>query len=241
MAWAFVSGAATKTKTVTKSVTTGNLLICGFVGGDGTTTPTISDGVNTWTAASASPIKDATNGNTVAMWWAVAATTASITITITDTPTTFNGTCVAEYSGNAASSLGDGSAGTANIAGSTATDGQATGSFSTAVDGDLIVSFMADDGNSPVVTQFTAGTGYTKRTTCSQDPGGATDMTYALEDLVQSTHGSINPTWTCASSQKSVGLSAAFKVLGGGGATNIPIVLAGYGGGFVGDSRGWAG
>lgn len=227
MAWAFVTGAATKTKTVTKSVTAGNLLVCCFVGGDGTTTPTISDGVNTWTAATASPIKDATNNNTSAMWWAVAATSVSITITITDTPATFNGTAVGEWSGNAASALGDGSAGTANIAGSTATDGQLTGSFSTAADGDLIVSFMVDDGNSPVVTQYTAGTGYTKRTTCSVDPGGANDMTYAVEDQVQSAHGSINPSWTAASSQAAIGLSAAFKVASAGGsATGAPWRMA---------------
>src|SRR5260221_13912314 len=129
MAWTFVDAAATSTKTVTKSVTTGNLLICGFACGDGTSTPTISDGVNSWTAVGSSPIKDTTNNAGVSMWWAVAATTASIIITITATPTTFNGTWIAEYSGNAAASLDAGSAGLTNIAGSTSADAMKTGAF----------------------------------------------------------------------------------------------------------------
>src|SRR5258706_15609516 len=115
MAWAFVDAAATSTKTVTKSVTTGNLLVCGFACGDGTSTPTISDGINSWTAVGASPIKDTTNAAGVSLWWAVAATTTSITITITATATTFNGTWVAEYSGNAGASLDAGSAGLVKI------------------------------------------------------------------------------------------------------------------------------
>src|SRR5258706_13702364 len=122
MIWAFVGAAATNTKTVTKSVTAGNLLLCGFACGDGTSTPTISDGVNVWTPVGASPIKDTTNAAGVSLWWAVAATTGSITITITATATTFNGTWLAEYSGNAGASLDAGSGGFSNISRRTGAD-----------------------------------------------------------------------------------------------------------------------
>lgn len=213
MAWAFVTGASTKTKTVTKNVTAGNLLVCGFACGDGTTTPTISDGVNSWTAVTASPTKDVTNAASVSMWWAIAATTASITITITAAPTTFNGTWVGEWSGNAAASLADGSAGAANIAGSLATDGQRTGSFTPAVNGDLIVSFAVNDGTSETTNHYNAGTNFTERTTCAQDPAGLNETTYSVEECVQATAGAINPPWTELHSDATVGIGAAFKVL----------------------------
>lgn len=220
MAWVFVSAAATKTKTVTKSVTAGNLLVCGFACGDGTTTPTISDGVNVWTPVGASPIKDVTNAAGVAMWWAIAATTASIVIAITAAPTTFNGTWIAEYSGNAASALDAGSAGAANIAGSIVADAMKTGAFTPSADGCLVVSFINDDGNTRLATQYTAGSNpvvFSKRATASVDPAGGIDTTYAVEDAVQVTAASINPTWTEAVADAAVGIAAAFKaaVVGG--------------------------
>lgn len=214
MAWAFITGAATSTKTVTKSVTAGNLLVCGFAGSDGTTTPTISDGVNTWTAVTASPVLDATNAASVSMWSAVAATTASITITITYTPTTFNGTWLGEWSGNAASGVNAGSTGAANIAGSTTADAMKTGAFTPSVDNCLIVSFINDDGTTATVTQYTAGTSpvvFTKRATASVDPAGGADTTYAVEDAVQGTAASINPSWTETKIDAAVGIGAAFK------------------------------
>lgn len=214
MAWAFVTAAATSTKTVTKSVTAGNLLVCGFAGSDGTTTPTISDGVNSWTPVSASPVFDTTNAASVSMWSAVAATSASITITITYTPTTFNGTWLGEWSGNAAASVNAGSAGAANITGSLSADAMKTGAFTPSVDNCLIVSFINDDGTTATATQYTAGTNpvvFTKRTTASVDPAGGADTTYAVEDAVQGVAASINPSWTEAKIDAAVGIGAAFK------------------------------
>lgn len=214
MAWAFITAAATSTKTVTKSVTAGNLLVCGFAGGDGTTTPTISDGVNTWTAVTASPVLDTVGAASVSMWSAVAATTASITITITYTPTTFNGTWLGEWSGNASSSVNAGSAGTPNLNAGTGADAQKSGAFVPSVDNCLIVSFINDDGNTETSTQFTAGTNpvvFTKRATASIDPGGTSDTTYATEDAVQGTAASINPSWTQAFADRAVAIGAAFK------------------------------
>lgn len=215
MAWSYLSGTASANKTGTQSVVAGHLLVVAFACGDGTSSPTISDGVNTWTQVTGSPQKDAGNGAGVAMWSAIAATTASITVTVTATATTFNGTDIAEYSGNAAASVNDGGIG-ANIAGSTATDGQKTGSFTPAVNGDLVVSFINDDQASDTSTLWTAGTGYSKR--ACKDPGGTSETTYAYEDIVQVTAAAINPSWTAAVSHSAVGIGAAFKA----GPTSIP-------------------
>lgn len=227
MAWAFVTGAASANKTVTKSVTSNNLLVCGFACGDGTSTPTISDGVNSWTLVGASPVKDATNAASVSMWWAIAATTASITITITATPTSFNGTAIAEYSGNAAASLDAGSAGTANIPGNTGVNAMLTGAFTPSSDGCLIVSLINDDGGANGSVQYTAGTTpitFTKRTTCSIDPGSET--TYAMEDGTQVTAASINPSWTEALAHTAVAISAAFKPTSGAASNQLMWVKA---------------
>lgn len=214
MAWAFVTGAANSTKTVTKNVTAGNLLVCGFAGSDGTTTPTISDGVNTWTPVSASPVFDTTNAASVSMWSAVAATTGSITITITFAPATFNGTWLGEWSGNAASGVNAGSAGAANIPGSLTAEAMKTGAFTPTADNCLIISFINDDGTTATTTQYTAGASpvvFTKRTTLSVDPAGASDTTYAVEDAVQGAAASINPSWTEAKIDAAVGIGAAFN------------------------------
>lgn len=222
-AWAFVSGAVclqtnpTTKKQVTKAVTAGNLIIIAFANGDATSPSAISDGgVNTYTACAGSPTNDGTNAAGVAMWWAIAATSATITTTVTANATTFIGTSMAEYSGNASSTPNDGGAGTANITGSTTTDAMKSGSFSPATDGVLVVSTIVDDGASPTVTQFTAGTGFTKRTTASRDPNGAGESTFAVEDIVQSSHAAINPSWTEAAADKAVAMACAFKVATGG-------------------------
>ena len=86
MAWSFVGGATNTAEgafpqTVTKSVTTGNLLLVGVSSTVGVGEAlSISDGVNTWTAISGNIA-----GIGTSRWWvAVAATTASITVTATD-------------------------------------------------------------------------------------------------------------------------------------------------------------
>jgi hypothetical protein len=211
--WQFVSAASSKTKTVTKNVTAGSLLTVGFVCGDSTSTPTISDGINTWLPVSVSPVKDTTNGNSVSMWSTVAKTTGSITVTITAAPTTFNGTWIKEWTGNAPSNVNAGSAGTANIAGTLVKNGIQTGAFTPSVPGCLIETFIVDAGNVDTARQFNAGTSpsvFTKEDTASQDPAGATDATYAVADFVQGAAVSINPTWTQANSRASLGISAAF-------------------------------
>jgi hypothetical protein len=232
-AWAFVTAAATSTKTATKSVTAGNLLVVSFAQGDGISTPTISDGVNSWTQLSASPVLDVTNSAAVAMWYAVAATTASITVTITSGALAFNGTSLAEYSNDAGTipaSAEDTSKGLANITGSTSANAMTTGTMTTSTNGCLIVGFINDDGNVDGSLQYTAGTvtlSYTKRATASIDPGFP-ETTYAVEDGVQTSAGSIEAAWTEAVSHVAVAIQAAFKAPTGGGTSGRAILMLPY-------------
>jgi hypothetical protein len=217
MAWAFVSGAATQTATVTKNVTAGDLIVVFHTFGDATSAPTISDtDTNAWTQGAAQPVRDGTNGQSSVSWWAIAKTTLSITITIAASAGIFMGTAIAEYSGNAAAAVGDGS-NSALIAASTAANGQATGSVTTTQNGDLIVSFITDSGAVATVAQFTAGTGFTKRPTASFDPGSGAGITYAVEDSVQAALGAINPTWTATALDAALGITMAFKAAAAGG------------------------
>lgn len=211
MAWAFVDGAATSTTSVTKAVTAGDLLVVVHTFGDVVLTPTISDtGANVWTQGAAQPIRDTLNSQSGVSWWAIAAATVSITVTIAATAGVNLGTAIAEYSGNAAAPITDGS-NTALIAGSAAVNGDATGSVTTTVNGDLVVSFIVDTAVLVSVTQFTAGTGFTKRPTVSIDPGGV-NPTFALEDSVQAVAGAINPTWTATTADAGLGITMTFKV-----------------------------
>src|SRR5258706_5798438 len=101
----------------------------------------------------------------------------------------------------------------------------ATGAFTPSVDGCLIISFINDDINARLSTQYTAGTSpvaFTTRGTASNDPAGASDTTYAVEDAVQVTAASINPTWTEAVADVAVAIGAAFK----------PLITAGLGANF---------
>jgi hypothetical protein len=229
MPWAFVSATAngiSNQQTITKSVTAGNLVVMIVTMENGTDTPTISDGVNTWNQVTASPLKDATNGAGMAMWWAVAATTASITVTVSNRASAvgYGLNSLAEWSGNAASSLADGSAGAANIAASTATDGQASGSFATGTAGDLIVAAIIDvqAAVADSLPQYTAGTGFTRRDTASLDTGSlGNGQAFAVEESVQANAGTINPTFTARLSHKAIALAAAFKVAGGAGANDL--------------------
>lgn len=209
---AFVSAAISNNKVVTKSVTSGNLLVRGYISlNGGAQTPSNADtATNTWTAVSGSPAQDATNTSTMAMWWAIANSSTSITSTVTTTGTTFNGSFIAEYSCIAASPA-DGANKATNASGTTATDNIATGSVTTTVDGDLVVSFVANVTTLTDGLMYTQGTGWTRRDTASFDPGDESNVVFAFEDKFQSTAGAINPTWTGAQADKYNGITAAFK------------------------------
>jgi hypothetical protein len=215
--WSFVTGNVSATAAVTKSVTSGNLLVVGYAtGGSGSANPIISDGVNSWTQVATCPMHDSTNGSTMSIWWAVAATSASITAIISSGGGSFDCTWIAEYSYPGATFGADGGNNVANAAGSGTADALHTGSVTTNLDGDLIVSFILDAINTPSTLQFTAGTSpnvFTGRPSVSQDPGGGSAITCHVEDFVQTTAGSINPSWSedTGNPQNYDGITACFK------------------------------
>lgn len=63
-----------------------------------------------------------------------------------------------------------------------------------------------------VLTQYTAGTGFTKRPASSQDPSA---NVFAIEDQIKAAPGAITPTWTAFRSEAAIGITLAFKPFGG--------------------------
>jgi len=223
VAWPFVSGAASATLAVTKSVTKGNLLVVFHAtGGGGAFTPTVSDNgatPNSWAPVPNSPLNDATNNDTMAVWTAVAKVTGSITVTVANSGASFNGVALGEWTPPAAAPIVEAFAKTVNGAGSIVADAVLSGSVTTVADGDLIVSFILDAATLPAVTEFNAGTNpnvFTKRATLSNDPGGGAAITWAVEDFVQTTHAAINPTWTEIASANYDSFTLAFKARAAG-------------------------
>src|SRR6266404_4114787 len=237
MAWTFVSGAVSASLTVTKSVTAGKLLVAFYATGAGSgLTPTISDNgstPNTWAKVQSSPLSDPANGDTMAMWYCIAKVTASITVTIANAGGSFNATSLGEWTPPAAAVIEEASVTAVNAAGSTTADAVKTGSVTTVADGDLIISYILDANNLPTVAEFAAGTtpnAFTKRTTLSNDPGGGSAITVAVEDFVQTTHAAINPTWTETAAHSFDGFTVAFKARANGCTGHIQSAATGTNG-----------
>lgn len=221
MSWPFVSGATAKGTTtslsVTKSVTAGDFLVvfycCVLSGGF---TPTISDNgstPNSWAPVRASNIADS---SPMIVWSCIARVTGSITVTIAAPGGAGSSNQVAfgEWIPPALAVIEEASAKASNVAGSTTADAELTGSVTTLADGDLVLSFILDVTAFVTSTEYAAGTSpnaFTKRTTLSNDPGGASDGTFAVEEFVQTIHGAINPTWTAANTNNYSGITVAFK------------------------------
>lgn len=211
-AWSFVSGANATGLVVTKSVTAGNFLIVSHANNTGIATATISDNgatPNSWAVTSASKAQ----GLGAYMWTAVAKTTGSITVTIANSgggPST----SIAEYTSPFAAPVED-VTGTFvnNGAGSSSANGDLTGSVTTVTNGDLVVSMIFDTvvDSSTQYAQGTSPNAFTKRTTASVDPAGASNQTFAIEDFVQTTAAAINPTWTATTTTNYYGFTVAFK------------------------------
>ncbi len=229
MAWSFVGGTvAPNTNTVTRSVTSGNLLIVGAWGANNDTL-TISDGVNTWTRIG-SQLNDTTNNNSLTWWWAAAATTASITVTISGMTAT-TATWIGEWNssnGNVASTALDVATQNShftNNSGSSAADGDTSGSITTTQNGDLIVCWIADTQSAgDGTTFFTAGTNFTSRAGITHD-SVIGDGIWHGEDLVQATAGAITGTWTCKNTDAYGCLVGGFKEPAASGDTLMGAIL----------------
>lgn len=167
--WSFIGAthtAADTNSTVTRSVTAGRLLYVFAESNASGDTLSISDGVNTWFQVG-NKFNDSGHNNTGYRWVAKAATTASITVTITTTAL-MESLAILEYSSDKGvpDDPRDVFAQTADPshAGSTTTDADVTPTATPKGAGQLQISVIADiatagDGTS----KYNAGTGFTKR------------------------------------------------------------------------------
>jgi hypothetical protein len=239
MPWSFVSAFIEPDSTsVSKAVTAGNLLVVGFVDQTPSDILAISDGVNTWTRIG-TQLNDTVSVVDYSMtwWWAKAATTATITATITGQGGGHHGLWLSEHS-HSAGAIGAGAlvaatqdgthnGGGAGHGGSTATDGDTSGAATPGVNGCLILGwlFETDAGSGSDTPMFNAGTSFTKRTTASNDSVNF-EFVWAVEDREQATSASAAATWTGLVDNSYAAMVGFFQPPAAGSASLTPTVVA---------------
>jgi len=200
-----VSGATytSFTASFTYPTTSGNAVILGVTFGNTNPTITATDNEgNSYTVAQQT--YDAGHNQGTAILYALnihGGSSHTVTINFS-TAVAYLGLGINEYTGLATSSALDGVAGHTG-SGTTLSSGTVT----TTANGDLIFSVgVADSSGSQV--SIAAGTGFTKRV----DLGSL--ASYADEDEVQTSAGTISATWTLSLSQNWIASVAAFKPQG---------------------------
>jgi hypothetical protein len=141
---------------------------------------------------------------------------------------------VAEFSGAlTAAALDQTSSATDSSGSSTAVNSGATAAIAQA-DEMVWGAMLHDSGSNLTITQ---GGG---ASLVQENEGGAANMPIATSYLIVAAIATYSATWTISSGAQWAAHVATFKAAGGGGGTNMPITLTGPGGGFAGQSRGWA-
>jgi hypothetical protein len=224
VAWNFVGGGVSaNSASITRSVTAGNLIIVGYADGTENLTLTISDGVNTWTRIG-SQLNDLSNHNSLTWWWASAATTASITVTISGVGGASNNIWIGEWHSNtgnvpansleAATQHGQFPTGS----GSAATNGDTSNQATSTSNGDLAVGWIFDTETSGTGSAFyTAGTTdltYTARAASSNNTV-AGQSAWAVEDATQTSAGANGANWTRGATDAYGAFVGLFKEAGG--------------------------
>lgn len=165
------------------------IVVCVQSGTTVTGPPTVADNIGTNTYSTG---PDIVGGQRVTMLFAlgVAAGTQNFTISFTGATANFTQVDIAEFYNIATSAASDGSS-TKNAG--TNTSPANTGAITTASDGDLILSYFADETTAPptAITGFTAGAGMTL---ISANPVVGSAFQYGI----QATHGAITPQITIA-------------------------------------------
>lgn len=205
-------------KTVTRSVTAGDLLIVGAWTG----TPSDSFTIDSGFTQIGSQCNDAGLNNSAIWWYRSAASTGSLTVTTTSSGTS-EGIFMCEWSSTAGavpSAALEASAQTATPGtGTTVANATTSGSAGPpASNGDLLVSMVGD-----VVagaTTYTAGSSpnaFTREFVASLDT-----ITANIEDFTQSTAAAAAGTWTSPNTNAYCAFVGFFKEAGAGGATLPP-------------------
>lgn len=219
MSWSFIGANHSPTdtdNTLARSVTAGDLLYVFAESNTPGDTLTISDSVNTWFLVG-SKFNDNGNNNAGFRWCAKAATTASITVTISGA-TQMESLAIVQWR----SSVGipadprDVSAQTAdpNHVGSTTTDADVVPNATPAAAGELQVSVIADVtiGGSGAA-DFNAGTGFTKR----DEEFGLGRNQFAIQDKLSAGAGSQDAHWTGLTTDSYFASNDFFKELAAAG------------------------
>lgn len=211
----------------TSNPTSNNLLVCCACSYSAANTLTIADNLGdsvSWSTA-VGPLVFATGGSQAYIFYKVVGGSVSgKQVTVTTSAAGNAELFIAEYSGNATSTVQDGSGVSATGVASANPD---PGSITVSA-GSLAIGYVQN-----INTAFaTAGTGYTRQDTLINNNWDA------VEDNQSVSAGTTNPNWVHAADQWAA-VGAAFKVAGG--SATRPVKMAGEWGGFAGESGGFAG
>lgn len=189
-------------------VLSGNILICLGTSNNAVTPTFTDDKGGSWTTLINT--NDAGNGQRAFIIYRANITDGTRIVTWTNgTGFTFASAFCAEYYNVALTSVTDGGVG---ATGSSTTP--ASGSMTTTVDGDLILSYAIRDDADALMTGWTAGASNTLLSADYADHQGA-------QFQIQAVHGAVNPSFTAAPSIGWICVQGAFKAASAGTAPTI--------------------
>jgi hypothetical protein len=212
----YVQGSALDAQqAVTITPATGNLMVAMLFSQSNSDAPTISDTqTNGWTQFTTSPFHNQ-GAFTLTAYWAISKNSSSTTITFaafTTAASIFYG----EYSGLSATPADGDNTATGTSDGTT--DNIASSTWSTTVDGDLVLGLSVNLTNQDT---FTHGTGFTARAASSLIGAAGPFVDAFWEDLVQGAHSaSTKVTWTEANADTYALMGGAFKASGAAAASD---------------------
>jgi hypothetical protein len=214
MAWTQQTAGTVRTANLSLAVTAGDLIVIAHAFDDNSSTPTISDGVNTWTRigsvqrSSGADLVDAT------WWWAIAATTATLAIAIAATAATYDTFGATYRNGTLPANPLSGSAQQYETPGVTGANNDTSTNLSVApVLGDLVLAIIVDTGSTGT-NIFSAGTGYTLVAAAGKQNGSAD--THAWEHDLNSAAGARAGTFTATVTDNVIVMAAKFTPPAGG-------------------------
>jgi hypothetical protein len=217
-AWSFIGCTdGGNVHSMSRSVTAGNLLTTLYINGASGDVPTAADGgVNTWTKIGTT-MADTGFNNSLSWWWTSAATTASITVTISSITGADEGMAICEWHSSVANvpansletnNQREQNPGVSGADNTTSNSVSAPGS-----NGDIMLSWSVNVQTGANVE--TAGTGFTNRFT------GTGGNVLRLEEFIQGAAAAKTATWT-NSGTNATGTFAAFFKEAATGATLAP-------------------
>lgn len=190
---------ATSIATSLTNVAGGNMIFVAVSHSDFVGPITVDDTVNVYTQIG-STLRDTTNNQQAAIFYAknVAAGSPTITATYNGTSRNFRRIVAAEYSGLNQTEPLEQNTGQQTLVGSSAPDGVTSTPVVTVIPGQTIIGSVMDTSG---ITTEDPGTGFTERGEYGS---------LSLEDMVQSSPGSVAATWTFGAVNAYIAFVATF-------------------------------